>query len=106
MKRILKYDWDAIAGTAAAFAAILMHFLHIVDADVLLMIAVVLIALLFIRDLRRESHAEHLDGCLQQTESAVKEILAQMNPPDANLVGPQRIRQVMGDFSRRARNEM
>ncbi|WP_432822683.1 hypothetical protein [Trichloromonas sp.] len=60
MKRILKYDWDAIAGIVAAFAAILMHFLHIVEEDVLLMIAVVLIALLFIRDLRRERQSEHL----------------------------------------------
>lgn len=106
MKRILRYDWNAIAGIVAAFAAILMHFLHIVEEDVLLMIAVVLIALLFIRDLRRESHAEHLDGCLRNTESAVKEILAQMKPADAHLVGPQSIRQVIEGFSLRARNEM
>lgn len=106
MKKVLKYDWDAIAGIVAAFAAILMHFLHVVEADVLLMIAVVLIALLFLRDLRRESQAEHLDGCLQQTESTVKEILTRLNPPDADLVGPQTIRQTLADFSRRARNEM
>ena len=67
MKKILKYDWDAIAGIIAAVAAILMHFLHLVDADILLMIAVVLIALLFLRDLRRERHGEHLDACLQRT---------------------------------------
>lgn len=106
MKRILKYDWDAIAGIVAALAAIVMHFLHIVDTDVLLMIAVVLIALLFIRDLRRESHNERFDESLLQTESTVKEILAQISPPDANLVGPQNIRQIMEDFNRRARNEM
>ncbi len=106
MKRILKYDWDAIAGIIAALAAIVMHFLHIVDTDVLLMIAVVLIALLFIRDLRRESHNERFDECLLQTESTVKEILAQISPPDAHLVGPQNIRQIMEDFNRRARNDM
>lgn len=106
MKRILKYDWDAIAGIVAAFAAILMHFLHVVEEDVLLMIAVVLIALLFIRDLRRERQSEHLDVCMRQTEISVKEILAQINPPDANLVGPQNICRSMEDFSRRARNEM
>ena len=36
MKNYLKYDWDAIAGIIAAVAAILMHFLHLVDSDVLL----------------------------------------------------------------------
>jgi hypothetical protein len=36
MKRILKYDGDAVAGVVAAFAAILLHFLHIVESEVLL----------------------------------------------------------------------
>lgn len=30
MKRILKYDWDAIAGIIATVAAFVMHMLHIV----------------------------------------------------------------------------
>jgi hypothetical protein len=106
MKKILKYDWDAIAGIIAAVAAILMHFLHLVDADILLMIAVVLIALLFLRDLRRERHGEHLDACLQRTESAIHEMLQHIQPHDALLVGPQKIHSLMEDFSRRACNEM
>ena len=106
MKQFLKYDWDAIAGIIAAGAAIIMHMLHLVEADVLLTIAVVLIALLFLRDLRRERQAEHLDASVQKTEVTVKEILSRLNPPDAVLVGPLSIHQVMEDFSRRARNEM
>jgi hypothetical protein len=47
MKRILKYDGDAVAGVVAAFAAILLHFLHIVESEVLLAIAVVLIMYVF-----------------------------------------------------------
>ena len=106
MKRILKYDWDAIAGIIAAVAAIVMHMLHIVEENVLLMISVVLIALLFFRDLRRERQSEHLDESLHQTEVTVKEILTHLSPPDAVLVGPLCIRQAMEDFSRQARNDM
>lgn len=106
MKRILKYDWDAIAGIIAAVAAIVMHMLHLVEGEVLLMIAVVLIALLFLRDLRRERQSEHIEESLHRTEVTVKDILSQLSPPDAVLVGPLSIRQAMEDFSRRARNEM
>lgn len=106
MKKIFKYDWDAIAGIVAAVAAIMMHFLHIIEADILLMIAVVLIALLFLRDLRRESQSEHLDACLHRTELSLKEIASQMRPQDAILIGPQSIHKVMEDFSRQAHGEM
>lgn len=106
MKKFFKYDWDAIAGIIAAVAAIMMHFLHIIDADVLLTIAVVLIALLFLRDLRRENQSEHLNACLQRTEASLKEIAAQMQPQDTVLVGPQNINKVMENFSRQAHGEM
>ena len=106
MKRIFRYDWDAIAGIVAAFAAIVMHFLHIVESDLLLMIAVVLIALLFIRDLRREERAEKIGDSLRETAGGVKDILGRLSPSDAVLVGPQHIRQNMEDFAHRARNEM
>lgn len=106
MKQILKYDWDAIAGIIAAVAAIVMHMLHLVEENVLLMISVVLIALLFLRDLRREKQSERLDECLHQTESGVKEIITKLNPADVILVGPVNIRKAMEDFSRQARNDM
>jgi hypothetical protein len=106
MKRILKYDWDAIAGIIAAIAAIVLHLLNVVEENVLLVISVFLIALLFLRDLRRERQAEHLDESLHQTEVTVKEVLNRLSPPDAVLVGPLSIRQAMEDFSGRARNDM
>jgi hypothetical protein len=106
MKKFLRYDWDAIAGIVAAFAAIVMHFLHVVESDILLMIAVVLIALLFIRDLRREERIEKVGASLRETEGGVKEILGRLTPSDAILVGPQKIRRNMEEFARRARNEM
>ena len=54
IRRLLSLDWDAIAGVVAAVVAIVMHFLHLIDQGVLLMITVVLLALLFLRGLRRE----------------------------------------------------
>lgn len=106
MKQYLKYDWDAIAGIIAAVAAILMHFLHLVESDVLLMIAVVLIALLFLRDLRRERDGERLGECLQRTEFSLNEMLARLRPHDVVLIGPQQIHQAMMEFSHHACNEM
>ncbi|HML98205.1 MAG TPA: hypothetical protein PKD75_06960, partial [Tepidiformaceae bacterium] len=50
-----RYDWDAIAGIVAAGAAMVLHLLHIIETDVLLTIALVVLALLLFRDLRREA---------------------------------------------------
>jgi len=106
MKKYLKYDWDAIAGIIAAVAAILMHFLHLVESEVLLMIAVVLIALLFLRDLRRERDNEQIEACLQRTEMSLQAILGQLRPNEVVLIGPQNIHQAMMDFSQKACKEM
>jgi hypothetical protein len=56
-RQLLALDWDAIAGVIAAVAAIVLHLLHVIDEGVLTTIAVVLLAVLFIRDLRRERSA-------------------------------------------------
>ncbi len=106
MKRLLRLDWDVIAGIVAAVAALVMHFLHVVEADILLMIAVVLIALLFLRDLRRERHAERMGECLQQTEAVVKDIQAKLIPPDVILIGPRQLLTESEGFSVRARGDM
>lgn len=52
--RLLAAEWDTIAGLVAAAFALTAHWLHITSKDLLLPIAVGLIALLFIRSLRRE----------------------------------------------------
>ena len=106
MKRFLRLDWDAIAGIAAAVAALVMHFLHVIEADILLMLAVVLLALLFLRDLRRERHAERLDEHVSQAATALKELQATLLPPDAILVGPRQLRTVTEGFAGRAHGDM
>lgn len=65
-----------------------------------------LIALLFIRDIRRERSSERLEEHLDLTATAVKEIRADLIPPDAILIGPDRIRAESEDFSRHAHGEM
>jgi hypothetical protein len=106
MKRLLRVEWDAIAGIVAAVAALIMHFLHTLEIDVLLMIFVVLLALLFIRDLRREHFTERIDTSLGRTEAAINVLQANLATPDAILVGPRQLRAATESFSMRARGEM
>ena len=66
MKGYLRFEWEAIAGIIAAVAAIVLHFLHIVEPDVLLVIAVVLMAVLFARDLRKERVLERIETAVEE----------------------------------------
>ena len=106
VKQLLSLDWDAIAGIVAAVLALVMHFLHLVDTDVLLLIAVVLIALLFIRDVRQERRAERMEESLEAAARSVGQIQSNLAPVDTILVGPQRLRAESESFSRMARGEM
>jgi hypothetical protein len=58
LRQLFTLEWDAIVGVIAAVAAIVLHLLHIIAEGPLITIAVLLIALLFIRDLRRERATE------------------------------------------------
>ena len=106
LRRFLSLDWDAIAGIAAAFLALIMHFLHLIEEEVLLMIAVVLLALLFIRDLRRERSSERMEHSLTQAEAAIAQIQTSLRPPDAVLIGPQQLRAESERFARQAQGDM
>lgn len=106
MKRFLRIEWDAIAGIIAAVAALVLHLLHIVESDVLLMIAVVLIAVLFTRDIRRERVLEHIELLAAESHTSLKTLSSNVLPPDAILVGPGQLRASSGDFLRRAQGDM
>ena len=106
MRLFLRLDWDAIAGIIAAVVVLVMHFLHVIESDVLLMFAVVLIALLFLRDLRRERHVERIEEHVTATAVAVKELQTTLVPPEAILVGPRQIRAVTEGFTVRAHGDM
>lgn len=66
-----KYDWDAMAGVAAAVAALILHMFHVVEADILLSITVVLVAVLLLRQIRQEGRDDRVDATTARTELLV-----------------------------------
>lgn len=106
MKRILRFDWDIIAGIAAAVIAVVLHLLHVVEVDVIFTIVLVLLALLLFRDLRRESHDEHLSETVHEAKNALDEVRLSIQPPEAILIGPRNLRAESRRFCESAHGEM
>src|SRR5690606_33952986 len=86
--------------------AIILHFLHIIQEEVLITLSVVLLALLFIRDIRRENSTEEIEEKLDFIGNTVKQIKTGLEPTDAILIGPKHIRSVSEEFSRKAKGDM
>jgi hypothetical protein len=106
MKKFMKFDWDAIAGVTAAVIAIILHLLHIIQEEVLITLSVVLLALLFIRDIRRENSTEKMERKLDFIGNNVRHIRTELSPTDAILIGPKHLRSESEAFSRRAKGDM
>ncbi|MGE0191596.1 MAG: hypothetical protein AB7T63_06085 [Planctomycetota bacterium] len=106
MKKLLKLDWDVIAGIAAAGLAIILHLLHVVHSEVLLTIALVLLAILLFRDLRREGHGEQMASALNSLGAGVQDIRSTLTPPEAILIGPRNLRIETRRFVESARGHM
>jgi hypothetical protein len=106
LRRLLRLDWDAVAGVIAATLALVLHLLHIISLDVLIMIAVVLIALLFIRTLRREHVTDRIRDDLHTVLSGVLSLQSSLKPHDTVLVGPGALSSVSRQFSDEARGDM
>ncbi len=106
MKRLLRFDWDVVAGITAAVVALVLHLLHIADVEVVFTIVLVLLALLLVRDLRSESRAEHLAEVLKETGAAVRQVQLSLTPAEAILIGPHRLRSESERFAQAARGEM
>ena len=106
MKNLFKYDWDGFAGVIAAVSAIILHFFHVVDTSILMSVSVVLVALIFIRGLRRDQRIERIEDSLLATQATLKKFHTTLIPSEVQLVGPGDLRDVTQDFSSRARGEM
>lgn len=104
--KLRNLDWDAIAGIAAAAIALALHLLHVVEEDVLLSIVLVLLALLLLRDLRREDADERLSEASARSQHLLEAMERRLVPADADLIGPRRLRDASTAFSRDARGEM
>jgi len=101
-----KYDWDALAGVAAAVVALILHMFHIVEAELLLPITVVLVAVLLLRQIRGESRDERLEATTARTEQLIGRLQDTLRAPDVLLIGPRQLRPASEAFARGARGEM
>lgn len=105
-QQLKRIDWDAVAGILAALLGLILHFLHIVEESVLLMITLVLLSLLFLRDLRRESESEQLAESVGRTERTVEEIRSAVTPAELELIGPGNLRPASQRFAQNAHGDM
>lgn len=105
LKKLLSYEWDAIAGILAAVAAIILHLLHIVDEHVILPIVLALMGLLFINFMRHTRHNELTAEQVDRTEHVVRRIYTALKPPDIILIGPRQLRSVSEQFARQMRGD-
>jgi hypothetical protein len=106
MGKLRRRDWEAVAGIVAAVVGLVLHLLHVVDEGVVLSIILVILALVILRDLRREDLDERSAGALERTEQVVTQLMATSRPPDAVLVGPPHLREASRRFAQQARGEM
>ncbi len=106
LKKLFTLELDLVIGIIAAAAALLMHRLHMVDDDVMISLTVILIAILFIRDLRRDQTHEKMQAVIEANRDALQRIQTNLVPPDIILVGPSQLREASKQFSARARGDM
>lgn len=99
MKQMLRFDWDVIAGVLAAVIALVLHFLHVAESGVVLAIVLALLALLLLRDLRAEGRSHRLSEEILRISERLFEVQRSLVPPDALLIGPQRLRHEFERFA-------
>ncbi len=107
MRRLRELEWEAVAGIVAAAAALVLHLLHVAEEGLLLAVALVILALLLLRDLRREPREErqfeHMEA---EFRAGLDRLERQIRPADAVLIGPQALRRFSQQFAARAHGEM
>ena len=106
IQRLIRQDWEAIAGILAAVAALILHFLHVTDINVILLIIVVLMALLLIRDIRREHQTEAEARLDERIMRSLENIEKSTQVPEVTLVGPAKLREESTRFARQAHGEV
>lgn len=105
-KRLLRLEWDAIAGVVAAVTAIVLELLHVAEPSVLVTVAVAILGVVLVRDLRREPREERLAEAVRRVEADVQRVQGALVPPDALLIGPGRLRAESERFASQARGEI
>ncbi len=103
--RLLKYEWDAIAGILAAVVAIILHFLHIIDEHIILPVVLTLMALLFINFMRHTSNNEKTAEQVELLLNTVSKMNDSLIVPDIILIGPRQLRTANEHFSNNIQGE-
>lgn len=104
--RLRTIEWEAVAGLIAALLGLILHFLHIIEIDVLVMITLVLLSLLFIRDFRREQRTEEIAETVERTEDRIRDLQRTLPSPRVELIGPEALRTESSRFGRNASGTM
>lgn len=102
MKRLIRLDWDALAGIIAAIAAIVLHRLHIIDEETVLSAILLLIAILFVRGLRHEKQVEGVENTIARSDRTLSHLAQGLGMPDVQVVGPKDLQGMTRQFSERA----
>ena len=105
-KRLLKQDWEVVAVLLAALIALILHFLHFTELDVLMAITIVLMAFLLIRDIKRESQAEHFASVEDRIENKLINIQSSLTIPEVTLIGPSQLQAESIRFAKRGQGEV
>jgi hypothetical protein len=100
VKRLLSFEWDAIAGIVAAVVAIVLHLLHVVDQYVILPIVLALLGLLFINFMRHTRNNELTAEQVERTAQDVARIQSALKLPDVSLIGPRNLQSANEQFVR------
>ena len=106
MRNWRQLDIEAVAGVTAAAIALVLHLLHVADEGVLLAIVLVILALILIRDLRREDREQKSAEALARMHELVREVRSAVMPPETVLIGPASLRGESRRFCAEAQSEM
>ena len=91
IRQAMSWEWDAIAGIAAAFVAIVLHLLYIVDETVVLPILLALVGLLFINFMRHSRKNELTAEQVERMAHTVDSLHAALERPGLALIGPRQL---------------
>jgi len=106
IKRLLKLDWEAIAGILAAITALVLELLHIGDVNTLLAIAIVLMALLLLRDFKHQNQADAQANSIAHATSLIKEVKFSIHPAEVTLIGPTELSSASLQFAQKGQGEV
>ena len=87
MHRMLKIEWDAVAGVLAAVIAIVLHLLHVIEAEVLSVITLVLLAAMFLRSLRSDHGQRRIAAGVDRGERLLGQLARRAVPRARHQAG-------------------